>query len=63
VSGAIFAVVVGLAAQQTLGNLIAGVVLISARPFRTGVVYLVYGPDPNPPTGGYDDAKQQLPQE
>jgi len=37
--------------------------LISARPFRTGVVYLVYGPDPNPPTGGYDDAKQQLPQE
>jgi dihydrofolate reductase len=37
--------------------------LILARPFRTGVVYLVYGPDPNPPTGGYDDAKQQLPQE
>jgi len=37
--------------------------LISARPFRTGVVYLVYGPDPNPPTGGYDEAKAQLPQE
>ena len=36
VSGAIFAVVFGLAAQQTLGNLIAGVVLISARPFRVG---------------------------
>ena len=36
VSGAIFAVVVGLAAQQTLGNLIAGVVLISARPFKVG---------------------------
>jgi small conductance mechanosensitive channel len=36
VSGAIFAVVFGLASQQTLGNLIAGVVLISARPFRVG---------------------------
>ena len=36
VSGAILAVVFGLAAQQTLGNLIAGVVLISARPFRVG---------------------------
>jgi small conductance mechanosensitive channel len=35
-SGAIAAVVVGLAAQQTLGNLIAGMVLISARPFRIG---------------------------
>ena len=30
------AVVFGLAAQQTLGNLIAGVVLLSARPFRVG---------------------------
>jgi small-conductance mechanosensitive channel len=29
-------VVVGLAAQQTLGNLFAGMVLISARPFRVG---------------------------
>jgi len=36
VGGAITAVVFGLAAQQTLGNLIAGVVLISARPFRIG---------------------------
>jgi small conductance mechanosensitive channel len=36
VSGAIVAVVFGLAAQQTIGNLIAGVVLISARPFRAG---------------------------
>jgi small-conductance mechanosensitive channel len=30
------AVVIGLAAQQTLGNLFAGIVLLSARPFRVG---------------------------
>ena len=36
VGGAITAVVLGLAAQQTLGNLIAGTVLISARPFKVG---------------------------
>jgi small conductance mechanosensitive channel len=30
------AVILGLAAQQTLGNLIAGMVLLSARPFRVG---------------------------
>jgi small conductance mechanosensitive channel len=36
VSGAIVAVIFGLASQQTLGNLIAGVVLISARPFKVG---------------------------
>ena len=34
--GAFTAVVVGLAAQQTLGNLIAGLVLLSVRPFRVG---------------------------
>jgi small conductance mechanosensitive channel len=34
--GAFTAVVVGLAAQQTLGNLFAGMVLLSARPFRVG---------------------------
>jgi small conductance mechanosensitive channel len=34
--GALTAVVVGLAAQQTLGNLIAGTVLISARTVRVG---------------------------
>ena len=28
--------VIGLAAQQTLGNLISGMVLIAARPFRVG---------------------------
>ena len=36
VGGAFTAVIFGLAAQQTLGNLIAGLVLLSARPFRVG---------------------------
>jgi small-conductance mechanosensitive channel len=36
VGGALAAVVVGLAAQQTLGNLFAGMVLIAARPFKVG---------------------------
>jgi dihydrofolate reductase len=34
--------------------------LISAQPFKTGVMYLVYAPDPNPPTGSYDEAKESL---
>jgi small-conductance mechanosensitive channel len=34
--GAFTAVILGLAAQQTFGNLIAGMVLLSARPFRVG---------------------------
>jgi dihydrofolate reductase len=37
--------------------------LISARAFATGVVYVVYGPDPNPPTGSYEAATENLPQE
>jgi dihydrofolate reductase len=37
--------------------------LVSAQPVRTGVVHLVYAPDPDPPTGTYDDAKESLPQE
>jgi len=36
--------------------------LISATPFKSGVVYLVYGLDPNPPTGSYEEAKESLPQ-
>jgi small-conductance mechanosensitive channel len=36
VGGAFTAVIVGLAAQQTFGNLFAGMVLLSARPFRVG---------------------------
>lgn len=34
--GAFTAIILGLAAQQTLGNLFAGLVLITARPFRVG---------------------------
>ena len=37
--------------------------LLSSQPFATGVVHLVYGPDPNPPTGGYEQAKEHLHQE
>jgi small conductance mechanosensitive channel len=36
VGGAFTAVILGLAAQNTLGNVIAGLLLISARPFRVG---------------------------
>src|SRR4051795_13483565 len=36
VGGAFTAVIIGLAAQQTLGNLFAGMVLLSARPFKVG---------------------------
>lgn len=37
--------------------------LVSAQPFTTGVVYLAYTPDPDPPTGSYDEAREDLPQE
>jgi small-conductance mechanosensitive channel len=36
VGGAFTAVILGLAAQQTIGNVFAGIVLLSARPFRVG---------------------------
>jgi small conductance mechanosensitive channel len=36
VGGAFTAIVLGLAAQQTIGGLIAGIVLQSTRPFRVG---------------------------
>src|SRR5215211_1869845 len=36
VGGAVAAAILGLAAQQTLGNLVAGLVILSARPFRLG---------------------------
>ena len=37
--------------------------LVSSQSFRTGVVHLVYAPDPNPPTGSYEEAKESLPPE
>ena len=37
--------------------------LRSSEAFATGVLHLVYAPDPNPPAGTYEDAKQTLPQE
>src|SRR4051794_967656 len=36
VGGAVTAVVIGLAAQTTIGNLFAGVLLLSVQPFRVG---------------------------
>jgi small conductance mechanosensitive channel len=36
VGGAVTAIVLGLAAQQTIGNLFAGMLLLSVRPFRLG---------------------------
>src|SRR4051812_14026221 len=36
VGGAFTAIVLGLAAQNTLGNVLAGLLLLSARPFRVG---------------------------
>jgi dihydrofolate reductase len=35
--------------------------LLSAQPFKTGVIHLVYAPDPTPPTGSYEEAKDTLP--
>jgi len=37
--------------------------LLSSQPFATGVIYLVYAPDPDPPAGHYQQAKQNLPRE
>ena len=37
--------------------------LLSSQPFATGVIYLVYAPDPNPPAGQYEQARENLPQE
>ena len=34
--------------------------LLSSQAFATGVLHLAYGPDPDPPTGGYEQAKQVL---
>jgi dihydrofolate reductase len=37
--------------------------LLSSEPFATGVLHLAYGPDPDPPTGGYEEAKKVLVEE
>lgn len=37
--------------------------LLSSQAFVTGVLHVVYGPDPGPPAGGYEQAKKNLPQE
>jgi dihydrofolate reductase len=37
--------------------------LVSAKPFQTGVIYSVYAPDPNPPTGTIEDARETLQQD
>ncbi|HJR26584.1 MAG TPA: dihydrofolate reductase family protein [Acidimicrobiales bacterium] len=37
--------------------------LLSSTTFETGVLHLVYGPDPDPPTGGYEEAVQALPKD
>jgi dihydrofolate reductase len=34
--------------------------VLSSETFTTGVLYVVYGPDTAPPTGGYDEAVQSL---
>jgi dihydrofolate reductase len=36
--------------------------LVSSQQFETGVLNLVYVPDETPPEGGYDEAKQHLPE-
>ncbi|WP_239003825.1 dihydrofolate reductase family protein [Nocardia panacis] len=36
--------------------------LLSATAFESGVVHLVYGPDATPPSGGYAQAREHLPQ-
>jgi dihydrofolate reductase len=37
--------------------------LLSSQVFATGVLYLVYGQDDDPPTGGYEEARATLPQD
>ncbi|HEY8545368.1 MAG TPA: dihydrofolate reductase family protein [Acidimicrobiales bacterium] len=34
--------------------------VLKAESFSTGVQYVVYGPDPNPPTGGYEEALESF---
>jgi dihydrofolate reductase len=34
--------------------------LLASQPFATGVIHLAYGPDADPPTGGYEEAAKVL---
>ncbi len=45
------------------GGPVRAFTLISSKPFSTGVLYVVYAPDLDPPAGSYDEAKATLPQE
>jgi len=55
--GAALTVILGLAAQQTLGNVFAGTVLLSARPFRVGDSVRLQG---GPLAGQIDGTVSQL---
>jgi hypothetical protein len=37
--------------------------LLASTPFAAGMIHVVHGPDPNPPTGGHEEARENLPQE
>jgi dihydrofolate reductase len=45
------------------GRTVGPLRLLSSQAFATGVLYVVYGPDPNPPAGTYEQAREHLPQE
>ncbi|RLV48421.1 mechanosensitive ion channel family protein [Nocardioides mangrovicus] len=52
VGGAVTGVVIGIAAQQTLGNFFAGIVLLLARPYAAGDSITVYSGAINGPHTG-----------
>ena len=52
VGGALTGVVLGIAAQQALGNFFAGLVLLLARPYRVADEVTVYSGAVNGPHGG-----------
>ena len=43
--GAILGVILGIAAQQSLGNVFAGLVLLAARPFTVRKLFSISGSD------------------
>lgn len=52
VGGAVTGVVIGIAAQQALGNFFAGIVLLIARPYTAGEVVTVWSGTINGPHSG-----------